>query len=85
MPEQIYTHYCRKNGNLCPKAIQSVGSPSVVVGISNVSHRLMCVNTLSPAGGDKLVGEGGSEQGHFMIQVREATAFVLRRVTHAWN
>lgn len=56
-----------------------------MVGISNVSHRLVCVNTLSPAGGDKLVGEGGSEQGHFMIQVREATAFVLRRVTHAWN
>lgn len=38
MPEQIYTHYCRKNGNVCPWAIQSVGSPSVMVGISNVSH-----------------------------------------------
>lgn len=43
------------------------------------------MNTLSPAGGDKLDGKGGSEQGHFMIQLREATAFVLRRATHAWN
>lgn len=61
MPEQIYTHYWKMNGNVCPKAIQSVGSPSAVVGISNVSHKLICVNTWSLTGGAVQEGYGFSE------------------------
>ena len=49
------------NGNVCPKDIQSVGSPSAMVKITSVSNKLTCVNTWSLTGGTVQEGCGFSE------------------------